>query len=491
MKKFKLITVLSGLLLGWVMWSCSDSFIDVKPSEKITIEDLTEYNNNDGAKSFITSIYSKYLDYDMSSFSWIGLTSITTDNADKGSDPGDTGGDKDILDALEWTATTGAVLQVWQASFKVVNRANQALQVLPELDGADADLRERLAGEAKFLRAFTYFNLVRLYGGVPIVNRVPEAGNEEDDAMLEARKSIAEVYQFIEQDLLEASEVLPEKSAYGAADRGRATVGAAHALLAKVYLYQEKWQEAVDQTDLVNGYSLTPDYADIFQESGENNQESIFEIQGKGGDGEPGIQQYSQVQGPRGTGGWGWGFNTPSQNLVDAFANENDLVRRDATIIRTGSGGTLYDGRPVEDTWQNPYYNYKAYAPTFLGDSYTEVNIRYLRYAEILLIKAEALNELGRTTEALIPLNEVRSRVNLPKVTSTDQQEVRKAIWKERRLELAMEHDRWFDIVRTGQAQQAMAADGKTFEVGKHEVFPIPDSFIRETDGRAEQNPGY
>lgn len=489
--KRNIVFILSAFLLVQLFYSCSDSFIDVEPTEEITIEDLSEYNNDKGAESFVTAIYSKFLDWDMSSFSWIGVTSIISDNADKGSSPGDTGGDKDVLDQLTFTATTPAFNEVWEAHFKVINRTNQALEIIPQLDGADDALRERLLAEAKFFRGFAYFNLVRMFGGVPLIDRVPEVGNENDETMLVTRVSEEEIYHFIENDLKEAAEVLPVKAEYSSENIGRASKGAANALLAKVYLYQEKWQEVVDQTEKIDDYSLTPDYADIFRESGENNEESIFEIQGKGGDSQPGIQQYSEVQGARGAGGWGWGFNTPSQNLVDAFDAEGDNVRKEATIIITGSGGTLYDGRPVEDTWENPYYNYKAYDPIYLGDPSTNTNIRYLRYAEVLLMKAEALNELGSTPDALVNLNKIRNRVNLPEVNTSDQDNLRKAIWAERRLELAMEHDRWFDIVRTGQAEEAMAADGKNFEKGKHELFPIPDDFIRESKGTVEQNPGY
>src|SRR5699024_7404749 len=136
---------------------CSDSFIDVEPTEEITIEDLSEYNNDKGAESFVTAIYSKFLDWDMSSFSWIGVTSIISDNADKGSSPGDTGGDKDVLDQLTFTATTPAFNEVWEAHFKVINRTNQALEIIPQLDGADDALRERLLAEAKFKMSFPDF----------------------------------------------------------------------------------------------------------------------------------------------------------------------------------------------------------------------------------------------------------------------------------------------------------------------------------------------
>ncbi|KIA88725.1 RagB/SusD family nutrient uptake outer membrane protein [Kaistella jeonii] len=484
------IILLSAIMsLAVLNQSCSDDFLDVKPTEFVSTTDLALLNNNAGAESFVTATYAKFLDFNISSFPWIGVSSITSDDADKGSSPGDTGLDKDILDALNFTATTPSFRDVFEGNFQVINRANQALVYLPQLTNADPALRERLAGEAKFLRAFSYFTLVRSFGGVPVLDHVPVAGNDADRIMTLTKKSKEEVYTFIEKDLKDAIMVLPDKSAYSGANAGRASKGAAYALLAKVSLYQKKWQQVVDNCNLVVGYSLTPNFQDIYKISGENNQESIFEIQGKGGFNQPGIQQYSQTQGARGNGGWGWGFNTPSQNLVDAYNAAGDTVRRNATIIFRNS--TLYDGRVVPSTVDNPYYNYKAYSSAFTGDDDSDTNIRYLRYAEVLLMNAEAMNELGQTGAAIPFLNQVRTRAALADTPAVSQADVRVAIWKERRLELAFEHDRWFDIVRTGQAAAAMAADGKTFIVGKHEVFPLPSSFITEAKGLSAQNPGY
>lgn len=488
MKRY-IILVSTLLLVTSATQSCSNDFLDVKPTEQLSTQDLSELNNNVGAESLITSIYAKFLDWNMSSFAWIGISSITTDDADKGSSPGDAGSDKDLLDALTFTATTPSFKDVWEGNYQAINRSNQALQYLPQLTNADQALRSRLTGEAKFLRAFAYFTLVRSFGGVPLVDHVPAAGNENDRLMTLTRKSKEEIYAFIEQDLNEAIALLPDKSTYTGNNVGRASKGAAYALLAKVSLYQKKWQQVVNNCNLVTGYSLTPDFAEIYKISGENNQESIFEIQGKGGLNQPGIQQYSQVQGARGAGGWGWGFNTPSQSLVDAYNAEGDTERRNATIIFRNS--TLYDGRVVPATVENPYYNYKAYSSAFTGSDDSDANIRYLRYAEVLLMKAEAMNEMGQTGAAVPFLNQVRNRAGLANTTAVSQADVRTAIWKERRLELAFEHDRWFDLVRTGQAQAAMSANGKTFVVGKHEVFPLPSSFMLEAGGLSAQNPGY
>ncbi|WP_292009233.1 RagB/SusD family nutrient uptake outer membrane protein [Chryseobacterium sp.] len=486
----KYIITAAIVFFGAVNQSCSNDFIDVSPTENIPESGIEIYNNNEGANSFVTAIYAKFLDWNMSTFAWIGVTSIVSDDADKGSSPGDTGSDKDILDALNFTPSTPSFKELFASNYQGINRANQALKYIPQLDKADADLRARLMGEAKFLRAFMYFTLVRSFGGVPLVDHVPVAGNAEDTNMTLTRKTKEEIYAFIEQDLLDAIDALPEKSSYPAAEVGRASKGAAHALLAKVYLYQKKWQQAVDQCNLVTGYSLTPNFIDIYKVSGENNAESIFEIQGSGGTAGRAIQQYSQVQGARGTTGWGWGFATPTQGLYDAYTAEGDTLRRDATIIHKDM--ILYDGYHVGPNVENKYYNYKAYSSNYRDQASTDTNIRYLRYAEVLLIKAEALNELGQTGAAIPLLNQVRERAGIADTAASSQATVRTAIWKERRLELAFEHDRWFDLVRTGQAQSAMAADGgKNFIVGKHELFPLPQDFITEAGGLSAQNPGY
>lgn len=480
----KYIIAAALLILGAVNQSCSDDFIDVSPTEAIEESALGEiYNNNEGANSLVTAIYAKFLDWNMSTFAWIGVTSIVSDDADKGSSASDSGSDKDILDALSFTPSTPSFKELFASNYQGINRCNQALKYLPQLDKADSQLRERLTGEAKFLRAFMYFTLVRSFGGVPLVDHVPVTGNEADKIMTLTRKSKEDIYAFIEKDLKDAIEVLPTGTG-----GQRATKGAAHALLAKVYLYQKKWQLAVDETNLVTGYSLTPVFQDIYKVSGENNAESIFEINGSGGTAGRAIQQYSQVQGARGTTGWGWGFATPTQGLYDAYS-AND-TRRDATIIHRDM--TLYDGYYVGPNTDNKFYNYKAYSSNYRDQASTDVNIRYLRYAEVLLIKAEAMNELGQTSAAIPFLNQVRNRAGIGNTPAVSQADVKADIWKQRRLELAFEHDRWFDLVRTGQAAAAMAADGgKVFKVGTHELFPLPQDFIMEAGGLSAQNPGY
>ena len=466
---------------------CSDEFLDVDQTESISTKDIELFNNNAGAATFVTAIYSKFLDFNMSSFSWNGVSSIASDDADKGSSPGDTGSDKDVMDALTYNPSSLSIVEIFSANYEGINRCNQALNIIPQLDKADPKLRARLMGEAKFLRAFMYFTLVKTYGGVPIIDRLPNPSSQEDRVMQLTRKSKEEVYAFIEKDLNDAVEVLFNKSQYASSERGRASKGAAYALLAKVNLYQKNWQKVVDNCNLVTGYSIVPDYGSMFRLAGENGAESIFEIQGTGSVPIKGIQNYSVSQGARGAGGWGWGFNTPSESLLNAY--EVGDLRRNATIIFAGS--TLYDGRVVPTTVENPRYNYKAYSSAIPDAEQSDTNIRYFRYAEVLLMKAEALNELNQTSVAIPLLNQIRLRAGLGNTTAVSQAAVRTAIYKERRVELAFEHDRFFDVVRTGQAVAAFAIHRKTFVVGKHEVFPLPQLFLNETAGLSSQNPGY
>lgn len=473
MKKFQKISFV--LLVTLLLIGCSDNFLDVDPKERVAEEDRDVTTT---PEQFVTGVYGNFTEFAYA-FSWLGVTEIISDNADKGSSPSDTGTDKHLLDNLEFSATTLSIGEMWTIWYKTIGRATIAIENTQDSDMSDQDLKNRLIGEAKFLRALNYFFLVRYFGDVPL---------QQEDITKRAPKE--DVYAFIIEDLESAIEALPLKSEYAPEDLGRATKGAARALLAKVYLQRENWSEALNYANAVinsGEYGLEPNYEEIWRENHENGIESIFEIQARGESTAHGVQQYSQTQGARGENGWGWGFNTPTQDLVDAYDSEQDSIRKNATIIFAGE--TLWDGREVSPNVENPRYNQKAYSSASVGAADGDKNIRLLRFAEVLLIKAEAANELGDTQTALDALNQVRERVELDDVTTTAQDELRQAIWKERRLELAFEHDRWFDLLRTGQAEEVMNAHGKNFQ-DKHNLFPIPVEQLRQTPSM-EQNPGY
>ncbi|MBU3681235.1 MAG: RagB/SusD family nutrient uptake outer membrane protein [Flavobacterium sp.] len=484
MKKLQLYL----LAIFFVTVSCSDE-LNVEPNDAMSEFDFL--NNPDNAIQLVNGVYNKLLDWNMNSFAWIGVTSITSDDADKGSTPGDTGTDKHKLDALNFESNLLSFKDVWDARYDGIYRANNAIYYLERLT-IDQNLKNRLIGEAKFLRALWYFDLVRCFGGVPLVtSKIEITDIETVNAVVYNRKSKAETYAQIEADLLDAIEKLPTKSQYVQSDLGRASKGAAQALLAKSYLYQEEWQKAFDTSELVlnsGTYGLMPNYADVWKEIGENGIESIFEVQATLS---KGIVGYTDVQGPRGTPDLGWGFNTPSASLANAYS-AGDL-RKNATILFVQSSPfSLWDGFEGSSTWNNSRYNYKAYQSSIVeswngNKGETAKNLRILKFSDVVLIRAEAALQLGNSSEALVQVNRLRTRAGLSELTSISLDQ----LYEERHLEMAMEHDRWFDLVRTRQAQTKMAQNGKTFIVGKHELFPIPIDLITQSGGLLQQNPGY
>jgi len=498
MKKIPFFILLVAFVaMTAVNTGCKKDWLNPAPENTLIQTDST-FLDKDNAEKFVNSCYNWTTTWGQSVFSWIGMSSITSDDADKGSDPGDLGADKDQMDALSYSPTSLSVIEVWDANYTGIGRCNQAIFNVPTFvdAGLDANLANRLVGEAKFLRALFYFNLVRCYGDIPKIDRVysgEEAGQIYDDYTNTPK---AEIYALIEEDLRDAASRLPAKSAYEAKDLGRATKGAAQALLAKVYLYEQKWSEALASANEVinsNEYGLEPDYAKLWRQSTENGTESIFEIQGQNGAEGWAVGGYANTQGPRGPvvdGYNGWGFNTPSDDLEAAY--EPGDVRKAGTILYVGQ--TLWDGALVESA-SNTKYNYKAYVSQTQEDNYdawwSNKNIRVLRLGEMYLIKAEAANELGNTAEAVAALNTIRTRAGLANTTATSQGDLREAIYRERRVEMAMEHDRWFDLIRTGRAGQVMRAHGKNFVDGKSEVFPIPQKHIDLSGGKLVQNPGY
>ena len=484
MKDFKCgITLI--LLAGVSFLSCGKKFLE-EPPRTVTIQDLLL--SSDGAQRMIAAVYNKLYAWEEHTFSWTGITSISSDDADKGSDPGDTGADKNDLDGWTFNASGISFLEVWNSNFEGVGRATYALKYLPSMSIPDKD---RYIGEAKMLRAYFYFNLVRTYGGVPKIDHVLESQSDIDAASV--RASVTDIYAYIESDLNDAITKLP--LTIPAAENGRLTKGAAEALLAKVSLYEKKWAQAKSNADLVissGQYSLLANYALIWREVGEFSSESIWEVNAIGTTPNKGVEGYFVTQAPRGPNGLGWGFNTPTQDLVNAY--EPNDVRKAATIMNAGQ--TLWDGFQVNPLASNPRYNYKSYVSktmeSFNGDDWnSNKNVRLLRLGDIILIKAEAENELGNVVPAQAALNQIRTRAGLPNTTAAIQVDLRNAIWKERRVEMAFEHDRMFDLRRTGRAGTVLRAHGKPYIDGKHDLFPIPQVQIDRSNGKLLQNPGY
>ena len=470
------------LLLGLVsltLWGCQDDYLDVlpnAPTPDIALSDPAV------APEVVNAIYDIMQDFNFDTFPYYGVSEIASDNSDKGSSPGDTGTYQKDMDQFTFDPTTAAFANLWTLHFQAIARANQAMGFLETLD-IDTDLKNRLMGEAKFLRALFYFRLAQMFGGVPLIAKTPDPTNIDEINATLVRATLPDTYAFIEQDLTDAVAALPNKSDYPATDLGRATKGAALSLLAKVNLYEENWQEAQDLSQQVitsAQYELEPDFIDIFKQSHENGPESIFEIQGRGAEPQDGPGDYYITQGARGAGGWGWGFNTPSENLVNSFENGDERLA--ATVIFRGD--TLYDDRPVNPNADNERYNYKAYLDQSFAAS--EKNVPLLRYAEVLLIHAEASAQLGDMAAAQTSLDKVRMRAELPVVPATLDN-----IYKERRAELAMENDRLYDLRRTGRAAAVLNAAGIPYVSPKHDLYPIPQAQIDISNGLLTQNPGY
>lgn len=489
-------------------FSACKNYLQVNPQGAITQDQIA--SDPAQAKNLVTGIYNVFyiggFDPDIDSFQFVVMSDIASDDADKGSTPNDYG-DAMQIDNLTTSAANGVVNNVWTGHYQGIARANQALDKLNAAQ-FDAGTKNALIGEARFLRAFFYFNLVRLYGGVPLLDKLPLASEANEDKY-QTRASAADIYKFIISDLDFAVGNLPDKNA---TDIGRANRSAAQALEAKVYLYMKDYQKAYDlsKTVITSGnYSLVKDYSLIWRQravngdGGNNNSESIFEIQaGINKNCSAGINLYTVSQGPRAGGKFGWsdlgfGFNTPSVSLMNEY--EANDVRKDATVITIKPNGTvLFDGFriPSRDSVEGDRYSYKAYHSRTAEDNCggntdrLPKQVRILRYADVLLINAEAALQIGQLGDAATNLNLVRQRAGLGTVAPT-----LTAIWHERRMELAEEHDRFFDIVRQnavqpGRAAAAFAAHGKTWS-DKAALFPIPQAQIDLSAGRLTQNPGY
>ena len=483
-KAFVYISLTIFMLLFTI--SCGKNFLE-EPPRTVTIDDLLN-NPQDGAPRLVGAVYNKLYDWDVNTFSWIGISSITSDDADKGSEPGDAGTDKDLLDNWTFNPSSFSFNEEWTGLFDGIGRAAYALQYIKEMTLPQADKDQYLA-EVKFLRAYFYFSLVRMFGGVPKIDHV--LTSQEDIGEASVRASEQEIYAFIEADCNEAIAKLP--SVISSGEKGRASKWAASALLAKVYLYQKKWAAAKTVCDQIIGsgnFSLLNDYSQVWREAGEFSVESIWEVNAIAiGPTPKGVQQYSTVQDIRPR---GWGFNTPTQNLVDAY--EPNDKRKNATIMFRGQ--TLWDGEIYSTSAPNERYNYKAYASrtqeTYSGDQdQSNKNLRIFRYGEILLIKAEVENELNNIGDAKTALNLIRNRAGLGNTIATTQTDLREAIYRERRVEMAFEHDRTFDLRRTGRAGSVLRALGKNYVDGKHNLFPIPQIQINRSSGKLIQNPGY
>lgn len=494
MKNSKNFFLQKALILGFVasiitFQSCKKSFLNVNPAGTTAATQF--WKTQADATAAVNAMYANLHEWKNIAFAPIAVESMGSDDVEKGSSPTDATYLNNFHN-FSATAGEGQIADFWAGEYQTINFANQILGNIPNITMDDA-LKARYLAEAKFIRAYAYFRLVRAYGDVPLRLSLPKSPTEYNLP----RTAKAQVYAAIETDLTDAAAVLPQT--YGSADVGRITKGAALTLHAKVAMYQKKWSDVVTYTTQVMGmgYSLYPDYEQLFRTTHKNNQESIFEVQCMliPNNAAASNSQYSQVQGVRGSTGGGWGFNVPSADLAAAY--ETGDPRRDATIIFRGE--TTPEGDAIPANGDNPMYNQKSYVPFGLYVSGfnegCQQNKIVLRYAEVLLMNAEANNELGNSAAALAPLEVVRARARganaaiLPKITTTDQAALRAVIYKERRVEFAMEFDRYFDVIRQGRGLEVFGSRG--WKAGKNEVWPVPQNEIDLSAGILTQNPNY
>ncbi len=482
--KYKILLIAILLSFGY---GCSEDFFDIKPPTLIEDE---YYKDKDNVYMAVIGCYD-VLGWDSKhNTAPYFFGDIIGRDAYKG---GDEGSDQPWMDGLiDFSYPPGGkeLNTLWENDYIAINRCNKFLSNIDKMVSVPSDTLNRYIAEVKFLRAYFHFELVKIFGEVPLVDHLLLP-----DEYVAKKATFEELYAFLEKDFKEAINGLPVRSDVEKANEfGRVTKGAAQAMLAKVYLYQKKWQEAADLTDeiIASGeYELLPNYADVFKLENEHNKELIFEIEFKNqlndwGNESNGtlIVVYLQARNPYTVGnGSGWGFDCPTQEFADEF--ESGDIRKKATIIFDGD--TLYKGTPDEIVY---HMNYNASGRNYdkmlskkynlpksqqaINEADQPKNWIVCRYAQVLLWNAEAKAHIGGDWQT--PLNQVRARAGLAATTETD---ALKAIYHEQRVELGMEGQRFWEVVRQGRGETVFNSlnnshiKGKFVE-GVNNYFPIP-----------------
>jgi hypothetical protein len=453
---------------------------------KGTFSTDTFYQNDKQAIQAINGAYQAITFINFNNAIWV-FGDIASDDAVKGGNPGDQA-EISYIDNFTADANNGIIGNYWAFAYEAIARANNVIANVPMVS-MEEGLKNRILGEAKFIRAYSYFNLVNIFGKVPL-KLFPQLTQETIHVPL---SDVPAIYQQIGKDLEDAAAVLPVS--YNASDVGRVTRGAALAMLGKVSLYQQQWALAISYFQQLEGlgiYGLLDDYADNFKLSDENSRESIFEIQHLTGQNPFTGNSLNQWLAPATEGGYY--FDAPTQSLVDAYeksATGEVDPRLDATLGRDGQ--PWLNGEPFSASWSPTGYLTKKHqqplaevSSSLKGDG--DLNYIYLRFADVLLMKAEAFIESGQADSALANLNKVRQRARasfngtapddlLKDITSTDQNTIRNLIYKERKVELGQEFHRYFDLVRWGKTV-AEAALGPDFNYETNRYFPLPQAEI-------------
>ncbi|WP_343667984.1 RagB/SusD family nutrient uptake outer membrane protein [Chitinophaga sp.] len=516
--KFYYILIATSLLFS----SCK-KFLEEDPESFVSEEQF--YETESDAETAINAVYYHLNTGSVQSpYNTLFNTGMNMADDDEDPGPGATNSDVRSLAVLSHSTSNQRIYELWQQHYAGIRKANVVLAKVPDITFTDETKKARILGEAKFLRALFYFNLVRLFGDVPLVTTYQS--EVLASAYYTTRTSSDSVYAKIEADLTEAAASLP--ASYSSPDVGRATAGAAKALLAKVYLYEaslplnitSKYQQAVTEAEEVlssqdggtgsYGYDLFSDYSHVFLPAYENGIEHVFSAQmlansNNQDNNETQRAIYSSIPGLTGN----------YAHMVRYYTNGNDNYysiykifraddkRRDVTFVRSFTSPT--NGKkyalPLSNTAvpndSTPFYN-KWWDPNYASAGESSTNVTILRYAEVLLIHAEAENELnGPTAKAYKSINRVRARAGLPDLaTGLTKDQFRDSVYLERRLELVYEYQRWFDLIREKDASgggillTSLQKVGKTNVAAKHYLYPIPQTEI-DNNPLLTQNPGW
>ncbi len=471
MKNIKYILILVAVI--FINTACEDD-LNTAPEDQFTAGSF--YKNASDIEAAVNAAYGGLQKNGLYGFNYHILMETRTDNTFE-EEPSNSGGFGDV-DLFNRVTTNGVFKKTWIDSYVTIQAANIVLNRIDGISDMDATTKASRTGEVKFIRALVYYNLVNLYGGIPLVTL--ETTNPTD-FFGQGRASVADIYTQIITDLTEASNQLPETNGIG-----RVTKGAANALLGKVYLTNNNPAAAETALRAVTGYTWLNTYADLFGISNENNQGSIFEVQFQSGvnGGAEGSRFASKFTSQKNPGSKG--NNIVTQDLIDSF-EAGDLRRNE--IVPDAEDPTISISTKYIDNDRSLVDD---------GDN----NVIVLRYADVLLSLAEALNTQGYVAdgEAFNLLNTIRSRAGLASLTSatvTTQQEFNMALLEERRHEFFYENQRWFDLKRLGNPVDVMNAHfasivGLDITIDANDLLlPIPLDQLNSDPGTIDQNPGY
>lgn len=505
MKNLFKILILTPIF--FISVSCDKDFLDRKPL-KVTLNDIEQ----GGILGQVFGLYGMLRSNEMSILPPLTIEYFRDDDSMKGSSLADGRDYEVVADEFNYTKDHWFTNSYWSKHYEMINLVNNALKLVEDEGLTDENTLQNI-GEAKFFRAYAYFNLARCYGDVPLIDFPISSAAEANIP----KSPVSSILALVDKDLEEAARLLPVS--WGSNYVGRLTKGSANALRARLALWNKDYAKALSVSEeVINSgqYSLLANYPTIFKNEGENSAESIWELQfdfftpgqstygsdwaASQGIRDPGIPEWNL----------GWGWNVPTAKLVDAY--ETGDPRKNSTVLFAGQsddpewggyGRTLPGSRQTTPAGplERQYWNKKVYA----DEAYKKangfntwapiyINKRMLRYADVLLMAAEGANETGNSAKAEQYLEQVRLRARhgkagiLPKVTFQNQAQMRTAIKHERRVELAMEGVRFYDLVRWGDAVTVLGPQGYT---NRHRYMPIPQPEIDKSNGVLVQNPEW